>query len=72
VALTTFQAPTAKLNTKIEIVVAVAATAGNITVRFGSGINSSGAATDITFKQIQLEVGSSRSAYQRVLPSTPT
>jgi hypothetical protein len=66
VALTDYQNFTQATNSLIEVVVTVGATAGNVTLRFGAGVNNINTASDVTFKQLQFEVGSIRSTYQRV------
>jgi hypothetical protein len=66
VPLTAFQDVVVGTNSKIEVVVTVGATAGTTSARFGAGVNNLNDVSDVTFKQIQFEVGSTRSTYQRV------
>jgi hypothetical protein len=66
VALSAFQAVSVRNNTKLELVLAVGATAGTVQCRFGGGINVQNDNMDVTFRQFQFEVGSTRTAYQKV------
>jgi len=66
VALSAFQAVSVRNNTKLELVLAVGATAGTVQCRFGGGINVQNDNMDVTFRQFQFEVGSTRTTYQRV------
>jgi hypothetical protein len=66
VALSAFQAVSVRNNTKLELVLAVGATAGTVQCRFGGGINVQNDNMDVTFRQFQFEVGSTRTTYQKV------
>jgi hypothetical protein len=52
-------------NTTLRVILTFGETAGVQAVRFGGGLVSN-ATTDVTFKRIQLEIGSTRTNYQRV------
>jgi len=58
--------PSAGNNQLIEAILTVSATAGTANARFGVGIQSN-ATGDVTFRDIQVDVASVRSAYQRVV-----
>jgi hypothetical protein len=66
-ALTTFQSVSTGTNSELRLVVAVGATAGTLRINFGAGVSSAeGNSPDITFKRLQFEIGTTRSAYQNV------
>jgi hypothetical protein len=53
-------------NIELKIVAAVGATAGSVTISLGKGVNTGVNAGDIVFRNFQVEIGSDRTAYQRV------